>query len=181
MPGPVRISSRWSGSAARSSSTTGTTASRPLSMIERPPITTTLSHGSSGITGRSRGRTSSRSSKVWRINGEGTSLAAKEDSDCETVFVMTFSKVADGATAVRLPAQPAAQQLSGGRDDRADVLAGQRAPEQARSQPVDDLDRPHVPGTAHQFQHRALDNEIRQVSGAQLFDSDLREQLGTRS
>jgi hypothetical protein len=45
------------------------------------------------------------------------------------VFVMTFSKVADGATAVRLPAQPAAQQLSGGRDDRADVLAGQRAPE----------------------------------------------------
>ena len=61
------------------------TASRPLSMIERPPITTTFSHGSSGITGRSRGRTSSRSSKVWRINGRGHVLGCEEDSDCERV------------------------------------------------------------------------------------------------
>jgi len=61
-------------------------------MIERPPITTTFSHGNSGITGRSMGRRSSRSSKVWRINAEGTSLAAKERSGCERVLVMVFSR-----------------------------------------------------------------------------------------
>ena len=66
---------RCSGSSARSSSTTGSSASRPRSMIARPPMLTTVSHGSTRITGRSTGLTSSRSSRVWRISALGTSFA----------------------------------------------------------------------------------------------------------
>ena len=53
-------------------------ASRPRSMIERPPIFTTLSQGSSRIGGRSvTGRVSSLSSSVWRASTEGTCLVAE--------------------------------------------------------------------------------------------------------
>ena len=78
IPGPVVMSMRFSAYAARSSSTTGSTASRPRSMIERPPIATTCSHGNMRMIGRSvAGITSSRSSSVWRMSADGTSLAAK--------------------------------------------------------------------------------------------------------
>ena len=53
-------------------------AAAPLSMIERPPIFTTFSQGSTRIGSRSStGRVSSLSSSVWRASEDGTCLVVE--------------------------------------------------------------------------------------------------------
>src|SRR5215813_8759103 len=119
MPAPVRISRRCSGSSARNSSTSGRIASWPRSMMERPPIFTTCSQGSSLI-GRvpATGRVRLPSSRVWRASGEATCLMS-------LVSAMVVVLLARG-------------------DDGADVLAGERAGQIAGDQAIDDLHLAHV-------------------------------------
>jgi len=81
IPAPVSMSRRCSGRSFRISSTMGKMASRPRSIMERPPILTTCSQGRSRI-GRppATGRVSSLSRRVWRASGEATCLMLLVDS-----------------------------------------------------------------------------------------------------
>src|SRR5262245_6644607 len=120
-------------------------------MIERPPIFTTCSQGSRRI-GRppATGRVRSLSSRVWRARGEAT---------CLMVLVVSAMAV-----------------LSACSNDGADVLAGERAGEVARDEPVYDLHLADVACRLEQVEHGELEDRVLQPLGFHLVHRDLRDQ-----
>src|SRR5207244_13402910 len=124
--------------------------------------------GNGRSTGRWMGRTSSRSSSVWRIRTDGTSLAAKDGPGC------------DGGVVTVLSWAWGREPRSRGRDDRADVLAGERAGDEPALEPVDDLHRPDVPSAAHELQEGTLDDDVRQVERDELVRRAPRDERGAR-
>src|ERR1700722_6326747 len=148
MPAPVSISRRCSGRSFRSSSTSGRIASRPRSMMARPPIFTTCSQGSNRI-GRppATGCVSSPSSRVWRASGEATCLMS--------LVVSAMAMV-----------------LSARGDDGADVLAGKRAGQIAGDEAIHDLHLADVASRLEQVQYREFEDRIVQPLGLHLVDRD---------
>src|SRR5262249_45517915 len=148
MPAPVRISRRCSGSSARNSSTIGRIASWPRSIMERPPIFTTCTQGSSLI-GRlpATGRVSLSSSRVWRASGEATCL----------IWLMSFMAL---FTSLR-------------GDDGADMLARKRAGEVAGDEAIDDLHLVDVARRGEEIEHREFEDRILQALGLHFGHRDL--------
>src|SRR5215471_9102314 len=147
MPAPVRMSKRCSGSSVRSSATSGRIASWPRSMMERPPIFTTCTHGTSLI-GRApaTGRVRLPSSRVWRASGEATCLISLVSA------MMKFSSARG--------------------DDGADMLAGERAGQIAGNEAVDDLHLAHVARRGEEIEHREFEDRVLQPLGLHLGDRD---------
>src|SRR5579871_5752456 len=151
MPAPVRISSRCSGSSARSSSTSGRIASWPRSMMERPPIFTTCSQGKSLI-GRvpATGRVRLPSRSVWRASGEATCL----------IWLVSGMAMFSSARG----------------DDGADMFAGERAGQVAGNEAVDDLHLVDVTRRGQEIEHGEFEDGVLEPIGLHLGHRDLRDE-----
>src|SRR6185312_4863236 len=154
MPAPVRMSKRCSGKSFRISSTSGRIASRPRSMMERPPIFTTCSQGRRRI-GRlpATGAVSWASSRVWRASGEATCLIVS------VVLDMTVILSARG-------------------NDGADVLSGERTRQIAWDEAIYDLHLADVACRLEQVEHGEFEDRVMQPLGLHFGDRDLRNQGG---
>src|SRR5262245_37036128 len=146
------MSRRCSGKSDRSSSTSGRIASWPRSMMERPPIFTTCTQGSSRI-GRSpaTGPVRSRSSRAWRASGEATCL----------IWLSAMAMLSSARS-----------------DDGADVLAGERAGQSAGDEAIHDLHLADVAGRGEQIEHRELEDRVLQPPCLHLGHRDLWDEGG---